>query len=189
MNPNAEHIRPEDCLLLMVDIQKPFLDTCINGDLLKKNAMALADTAKVFDIPILFTVQNMDRLGGFDPDILDCAHTPELYDKMEFSALENPEIKNAVASKNRRTLLLAGMETHICIFHTALSALHLGYRVHVASDAVSSPRMIDWKVGLKRLEKSGAVLSSTEMIIFELLGRAGTPQFKQLLPVLKNLAH
>ena len=106
---------------------------------------------------------------------------------MEFSCFQNATIAQAVAAFKRRTILLAGLETHICIFHTGVDAIRDGYRLHVASDAVTSRNHSNRAVGLNRLQRAGAVISSTEMIIYELLNRAGTPEFRKALPVLKTL--
>jgi nicotinamidase-related amidase len=87
---------------------------------------------------------------------------------------------------NRNTVLLCGMESHICVAQTALAALREGYIVHVASDAVSSRTEWNWKIGLERMRAAGAVISSTEMMIYELLRSSGAPAFKELLPQLKE---
>jgi nicotinamidase-related amidase len=87
----------------------------------------------------------------------------------------------------RRTLIIAGLETHVCVFHTAAHGLRLGYTVHVVADAVASRSRFNWEIGLKRLERAGVVISSTEMMVFELLNRAGTPEFRAALPLLKTL--
>ena len=87
---------------------------------------------------------------------------------------------------NRNTVLLCGMESHICVAQTALAALREGYIVHVASDAVSSRTEWNWKIGLERMRAAGAVISSTEMIIYELLRSSGATAFKELLPYLKE---
>ena len=86
---------------------------------------------------------------------------------------------------NRNTVLLCGMEAHICVMQTALGALNAGYLVHVASDAVGARAEWNWKVGLERMKAAGAVISSTEMMIYELLRCSGTPAFKELLQYLK----
>jgi nicotinamidase-related amidase len=78
------------------------------------------------------------------------------------------------------------METHICVMQTALAALHEGYLVHVASDAVSSRTESNWRIGLARMRAAGAVISSAEMMIYELLRSSGAPAFKELLPYLKG---
>ena len=86
---------------------------------------------------------------------------------------------------NRNTVLLCGMESHICVAQTALAALREGYLVHVASDAVSSRTEWNWKIGLDRMKAAGAVISSTEMAIYEALGSSGTSAFKDMLKHLK----
>ena len=85
----------------------------------------------------------------------------------------------------RNTLLLCGMETHICVMQTALGALNQGLNVHIAADAVSSRTELNWKLGLERMKEAGAVISSTEMMIYELMGRSGSSAFKEILPYLK----
>jgi nicotinamidase-related amidase len=86
----------------------------------------------------------------------------------------------------RNTLLLCGMESHICVTQTALGALREGYLVHVASDAVSSRTKWNWKIGLERMRSAGAVISSTEMMIYELMRSSSSAAFKELLPHLKG---
>src|SRR5438477_6361612 len=87
---------------------------------------------------------------------------------------------------NRNTVLLCGMESHICVMQTALGALRDGYLVHVASDAVGSRTEWNWKIGLERMRDAGAVISSTEMMVYELMRSSGTPEFKELLPYIKQ---
>jgi len=83
-------------------------------------------------------------------------------------------------------LILSGIESHICVFQTALGALELGYKVHVASDAVSSRTEWNWKVGLDRMRGAGAVISSTEMMIYETLKKSDSAEFKAILPSLRR---
>jgi nicotinamidase-related amidase len=84
-----------------------------------------------------------------------------------------------------RSLLVAGVESHICVTQTVLGALEAGYLVHVAADAVSSRTRENWQIGLNRMERASAVISSTEMIVYELLGKSSTPEFKAMLQMLK----
>ena len=177
----------EDCVLLLVDMQKSMLDLCIHQDRVVKNCAALIDVASIFEIPILCSQHNAEKLGGFLPELVAKVQQPVIRDKLEFSCLENEGIAQALENMRRRTVLLAGLETHVCIFHTGAHAARLGYLVHVAGDAVTSRSQFNWETGLRRLDRAGVVISSTEMIIFELLNRAGTPEFRRALPVLKAL--
>jgi nicotinamidase-related amidase len=186
-NIYAEFLRPDDCLLLLVDIQAVMLDPCDEASRLRKNAAALVDIAHIFEMPVFFTTHNAEKLGDFLPELTRKIQKPAILNKLEFSCFENEGIADAVMGTERRTLLVAGLETHVCIFHTCAHGIRLGYRVHVAADAVASRSRFNWEIGLRRLEKAGAVISSTEMIIFELLNRAGTPEFRASLPLLKSL--
>jgi nicotinamidase-related amidase len=186
-NIYGEFLDRSDCVLLLVDVQKAILDLCVEPARLRKHCAALIEIASIFQIPMVFSQHNPEKLGGFLPELVAMSPEPIVMDKLEFSCLENEAMARRLESLGRQTLLLCGMETHVCIFHTGAHAARLGYRVHVAGDAVSSRSTYNWETGLRRLEHAGAVVSSTEMIIYELLNRAGTPEFRQALPLLKRL--
>ena len=187
MNVYQEFLKHDECLLLLVDIQKSLFDLCVDRDRTSFNTGALIEVAEVFNIPVVLTVQNPEKLGGVPPELTDMISAPECFSKIEFNCFQNDGIARAIRRKGRKTLLIAGIEGHICIFHTAVGALRLGYRVHIARDAVTSRRDLDRQTGIHRMDRAGAVISSTEMIIFELLQQAGTKEFRTLLPLLKRL--
>jgi nicotinamidase-related amidase len=187
MNPYREFLNREDCILLLVDIQKVMLDPCEGKDRLVMNAGGLMAAAELFKIPIIFSEHNAEKLGGFLPELTGKVSAPTILNKLEFSCFQNEGLARAMARTGRRTLLLAGLETHVCIFHTGADALRLGYTVHVAADAVASRSGLNREVGLRRLEQAGAVNSSTEMMVYELLERCGTEEFRAALPLLKTL--
>jgi nicotinamidase-related amidase len=187
MDAYQEFLQRNDCLLMLVDIQKVLLDPCVDGAGLRRNAAALLDIAGILGIPAVLTTHNAQKLGGFLPELLARLPEPLVLDKLEFSCFSNDAMARAIQRTGRRTLLLAGLEAHVCVFHTGAHALRLGHRVHVATDAVSARSLHNRIIGLGRLEKAGAVMSSTEMIIYELLERAGTPAFRAALPLLKSL--
>src|SRR5260370_21927837 len=127
-------------------------------------------------------------LGRTVPEIASLLPDTAAIDKDRFSCFGS-EVFCSLLKRlpgNRNTLLLCGMETHICVMQTALAALSEGYLVHVASDAVSSRAEWNWKVGLDRMRVAGAVISSTEMMIYELVRSSGSAAFKELLPHLKG---
>ncbi len=186
MNPHGEFIKKEDCLLLLVDIQETLLRLCRDNERVVVNVDGLIDAFIVLDVPMIFSVHYGEKLGPFLPELTQKVRDPRVLHKVEFSCLKNPPIFRALEESGRRTLVLAGLETHICIFQTAVHALKEGYRVHVLADAVTSRGEANQEVGLRRMEKAGAVISSTEMVIFELLERAATPEFRRVLPVLKS---
>lgn len=187
MNESQRLLNRQDCVLLLVDFQKSMLDFCIEAGRVPKYAAVLAEIAQILDIPVFFSVQNEDKLGGVLPELTELLPHPKFLPKMEFNCFDNEVISAVVWKTGRKTLLLAGLEGHICIFQTALGALREGYRVHVPADAVTARSNLDLQTSLARLGNAGAVISSTEMMIFELLGRAGTAEFRAALPLVKKL--
>ena len=179
-------LRAEDCALAVIDIQEKLLPPIFEKERLVRNSQLLVRLADILSLPIIVSTQYVKGLGPTIPEISDLLPAVETIDKLEFGCFGNDAYCSAVGKlANRNTLLLCGMEAHICVMQTALGALNQGMNVHVAADAVSSRAELNWKLGLNRMQAAGAVLSSTEMMIYELLGKSGTPAFKEMLKHLK----
>ena len=180
-------LQAEKCALVVVDIQQKLLPPIFNKEQLVRNASLLIRLANILEIPVLVTTQYAKGLGETVPEIAQLIPDIHAIDKLEFGCFSKDTFCSAVKSLpgNRTTMLLCGMETHICVMQTALGALEQGYLVHVASDAVGSRAEWNWKIGLERMRDAGCVISSTEMMMYELLRKSGTPAFKELLQHLK----
>lgn len=180
-------LEAEQCALVVVDIQEKLLPPIFNKEALVKNSQLLIRLAKILDLPIMVTTQYSKGLGATVPEIASLLEGITAFDKLEFSCFGSDQFRSRLKALpgNRNTVLLCGMEAHICVMQTALGALNEGYLVHVASDAVGSRAEWNWKTGLDRMKSAGAVISSTEMMMYELLRCSGTPQFKELLQYLK----
>src|SRR5512135_1550014 len=178
----------DQCALVVVDIQEKLLPPIFEKERLVRNSQLLIRLAGILHIPTLLTTQYCKGLGSVLPEIASLAPESRPMDKQEFSCFGSKEFTATLKALpgRRNTLLLCGMETHICVTQTALGAVQQGYIVHVASDAVSSRAEWNWKIGLLRMRDAGAVISSTEMMIYELLRSSGTSSFKELLPYLKG---
>jgi nicotinamidase-related amidase len=181
-------LRPEDCALAVIDIQEKLLPPIYEKERMVRNSALLVRLANILSLPVIVSTQYEKGLGKTITEIaglLSEVNTKPV-DKLEFGCFGNGEYCSTVGKlANRTTLLLCGMESHICVTQTALGALNQGLNVHVAADAVSSRTELNWKLGLNRMQAAGAVLSSTEMMIYELLGKSGTPAFKEMLKHLK----
>jgi nicotinamidase-related amidase len=182
--------RPLDathCALVVVDIQEKLLPPIFDKETLVKNSQLLVRLARILSVPVIVTTQYRKGLGAVVPEIASLLEDAPEIDKLEFSCFGSDQFRSGLKSLpgNRNTVLLCGMETHICVMQTALGALNEGYLVHVASDAVGSRSEWNWRIGLDRMRAAGAVISSAEMMMYELLRCSGTPQFKELLPYLK----
>lgn len=185
----ARHpLEADRCALVVVDIQEKLLPPIFQKDQLLKNSQLLIRLAGILKIPALVTTQYAKGLGNTTPEIASLLPETQPIDKQMFSCFGSEAFCSLLKRMpgNRNTVLLCGMESHICVMQTALGALREGYIVHVASDAVSSRTEWNWKIGLERMRAAGAIISSTEMILYELLRSSGSPAFKELLPYLKG---
>ena len=179
-------LKPEDCALAVIDIQEKLLPPIFEKERLVRNAMLLVRLAGILGLPVLVSTQYAKGLGPTIEEISSLLPEAKTVDKLEFGCFGNGEYCSTVAGlADRNTLLVCGMESHICVTQTALGALKQGMNVHVAADAVSSRTELNWKIGLNRMQAAGAVVSSTEMMIYELLGKSGTQAFKEMLKHLK----
>ena len=183
--------RPLDasqCALRVVDIQERLLPPIFQKEQLLKNSQLLIRAAGILKIPAVVTTQYAKGLGNTVPEIASLLPETEPIDKQLFSCFGSDAFCSMLKRLpgNRTTVLLCGMESHICVMQTALGALREGYVVHVASDAVSSRTEWNWRIGLSRMQAAGAIISSTETMIYELMKSSGSPAFKELLPFLKS---
>src|ERR1700690_2328958 len=181
-------LEAEQCALIVVDMQEKLLPPMWEKERLVRNVQLLIRLAGILKIPALVTTQYAKGLGNTVPEIGSMLPDAPPLDKMTFSCFGSDVFCSLLKRLpgQRTTALLCGMETHICVMQTALGALREGYLVHVAADAVSSRTELNWRIGLDRMRAAGAILSSTEMMIYELLRSSGAPAFRELLPYLKG---
>src|ERR1700757_1926467 len=181
-------LQPEQCALVVIDIQEKLLPPIFQKEQLVRNSQLLIRAAGILKIPTLMSTQYAKGLGGTVPEVASLLPGVEAIDKTLFSCFGSDAFCSLLKRLpgQRNTLLLCGMESHICVTQTALGALREGYLVHVASDAVGSRTEWNWKIGLERMRAAGAVISSTEMMIYELMRSSSSAAFKELLPHLKG---
>jgi nicotinamidase-related amidase len=178
---------PEQCALIVIDIQEKLLPPIFEKERLLRNSQLLIRMAGVLKMPTLLSTQYSKGLGSTVPEVASLLPDTSPIEKQVFSCFGSDvfcaTLKRLPGTRN--TVVLCGMESHICVAQTALAALREGYVVHVASDAVSSRTEWNWKIGLERMRAAGAVISSTEMVIYEALRSSGTSAFKGMLQYLK----
>lgn len=177
----------ERTALLVIDIQERILAPIFEKDRLVRNSRLLMKAAQVMGVPMLLNTQYEKGLGPTVREIAELAPGAPSVDRRPFGCFEDAGFCAAMKHLpgDRNTLLVCGMESHICCTQTVLGALRAGYIVHVASDAVSSRTEWNWKTGLERMRAAGAVITSTEMAIYELMRASDAPAFKEMLKVLK----
>jgi nicotinamidase-related amidase len=174
--PNSSlKLRKEDCVLIVIDIQDKLMPLMAHKDRILENIVRLLKFSRIVGLPVILTEQT--NLGRTLPEVEREIIEFRPIQKLSFSCFLNDEFVKALLDTGRRTLLLCGIEAHVCVAQTALHGLS-EYQVQVICDAVSSRTEENWRVGLERGRQSGAVITSTEMLIFELLQRAGTDEFR-----------
>lgn len=177
-------LKPQTTCLVVVDPQTKLLDVIRRGPTIVDNILRLLRLADRFDLPVILTEQYVRLMGPILPDIM--AKLPEsvLIQKMDFDCCAVDEFNDRLGETKVKDVVLMGLETHICILQTSLSLKEAGYAVHVPQDAVDSRTKENWNVGLEQMRDAGVVISSTETVIFQLLGKAGTPEYKDMLRII-----
>jgi nicotinamidase-related amidase len=184
MSTPIARLRREDALLLVVDVQERLLPAMFEAERLARQCALLARTAQQLAIPVVATEQYPEKLGATIAPLAELLHDCMPISKMLFSAC-TPQVMSTLQESGRHSIVLCGLETHVCVMQTALDLVENGFQVFVPQDAVSSRYESDKRIGLERIKSVGAIPCSTEMVVFELLREAGTPNFKALLPFIK----
>jgi len=168
--------------LVVIDVQEAFRPAVRSFKRVAKNVGTLVEGAKALGVPVVVSEQYPKGLGATVPEVAD--HLPEGAQPLEkvcFSATDADGFDLGI----RDQVLLCGIETHVCVSQTAHHLLERGVQVHVARDAVSSRTKENKNLGLKKMEDSGVIVTSVETALFELLGAAGTPEFKAVQALVK----
>ena len=177
---------PSRTAFLLVDVQERLCTAMPPADLarLVKYAQALIRAAPDLGIPVIATEQYPKGLGHTLPALRELLPSPPI-EKMTFSCGADPAFSAALERTQRRTVVMAGMETHVCVFQTARDLVAAGYDVQVCADAVASRFEEHRRVGLELCREVGAVVTTAETALFDLLGQCGTPLFKKVSPLVR----
>jgi nicotinamidase-related amidase len=178
-------LNEKDCCLVVVDVQGKLAQLMHDKDVLVKNIRILIQAAKILEIPILWCQQVPAALGETIPEITELLSENQPINKSSFSCLGCDEFVNKLEAVNCRQILLCGIETHVCIYQTAVELLSKDYEVDVIADAVSSRTIENKQIALNRIADERARVTSTEMALFEILKSADHPQFRQIAKLIK----
>ncbi len=178
-------IQPEDTALVIIDIQGKLAHLMHEKELLFRNVQRMIDGAGVLGLPIVWVEQNPRGLGPTVEEVAGHLQGHEPVEKMCFSCGQSRDFMSRLEATGRKNVLLTGIETHICVFQTARDLLEKGYGVQVVVDAVSSRTAQNKAIGIERMQMAGALPTCVEMALYELLGEAGGPKFKEILKLIK----
>jgi nicotinamidase-related amidase len=173
----------EKTALIVVDIQGNLAQAMSEKELLFENVEKIIRGVQVFGVPVLVTEQV--KLGPTIPALARYLEGVKPIVKDSFSCCGDERFMKELTALNRRQILMTGIEAHVCAYQTTMDLLEKGYEVHLVADAVSSRTIRNREIGIQKLKDSGAILTSTEMALFELLKTAGDPKFKEIFKIVK----
>lgn len=171
--------------LVVIDIQERLARAMPKLDEYYRNVGILIKVFRRLSAPIIVTEQYTKGLGPTVPEIADALGDFEPIEKMTFSCTGEPDYIEAFQNTGVNQAVLSGMETHVCVQQTALDLLAAGHQVHVAADAVRSRKKQEWAFALERLRQAGVIITTTEAIVFEMLVKCGTDEFKDISKLVK----
>ncbi|NLJ33257.1 MAG: hydrolase [Firmicutes bacterium] len=175
----------EDSAFVVIDIQERLAAVMKYGKQAVKNNAILLAAAREFNMPVLVTEHYPQGLGKTVAELGAELGADEVYEKIIFSAVGEGEIAAVLRGLGRKKLIVTGMETHVCVLQSVRDMLSLGFHVHVVGDGVCSRTKENYRNGLEQMSAMGAVITNTETVVFDLLKRAGTPEFKKLSRLIK----
>ncbi len=170
----------EDTVLLIVDIQEKLAVVMKERDKVVKNNLHLIELAKMINMPVMVTEQYPKGLGTTVTELREAIPSYRPVEKMTFDCCGQPTFLGELKEHKRKNVVLTGMETHICVLQTCIGLLGGGINVHLVQDAVCSRTKENWKTGVELMRDAGAVVTSTETVLFQLLKVAGTEEFKKI---------
>ena len=184
---NPRLIQKEKCALLVIDIQEKILPAIFDSERVITNSLKLINGFKIMNVPVFLTEQYPKGLGHTDSRIL--AALPDIIpiEKMTFSCYGSEEFVDKLKVNNISQVAICGIESHVCVVQTALDLIANDFQVFVASDAVSSRKLFDFEMSLRRMGANGAEISLTESILFEILNVCGTDEFRSVSKLVKSL--
>ena len=184
---NHPHLlHADNTVVVIIDMQEPFLRGIYEPERVEANVRALARGANALRLPIIATTQYAEKMGGVIASVKSLlpVQLPP-FDKLTFSAMGSPSFVSELRRTGRKQVLLCGVESHICVNQTAHDMIAAEYQVHVVTDAVSSRAEANWRLGLEKMRLARAMPTSVEAALYELLHEAGTPEFREILEIVK----
>ncbi len=178
-------LKTENTALLVIDIQGKLAQSMFNKEKLFQNLQIIVKSAQILKLPIIWMEQLPQKIGPTIPELAELLNEAEPIKKSSFSCCGNKKFLNALSNIECGNLLLVGIETHICVYQTAIDLLKRRYNVHAIADAVSSREPENRRIGLKKIETAGGSLTTVETVLFELLKTAENKNFSDIVKLIR----
>ncbi|HDM88874.1 MAG TPA: hydrolase [Candidatus Bathyarchaeota archaeon] len=176
----------DETALIIIDVQEKLFERVEDGDRIADSICKLIRFANILGIPIILTEQYPEGLGPTIHRIRELIPNVKPIEKIEFSCMASREFRRRISEINVKNLVLTGIEAHICVAQTAIEAITSGYKVYVVYDAISSRHRDDKAIAIERMKQHGVYMVTSEMLMYEVLRRAGTPEFKEILKLVRE---
>ncbi len=178
-------INESDCLALVIDVQERLVPAMHQPEVLLASTVRLLEGYRILGLPLVVSEQYPKGLGSTVPALADLLKAAAILPKLSFSCLDDPAIAEKLASFGRKTIVVSGIESHVCVLQTVVDLLAAGYQVVVLADCVASRQTTERDIALARMAREGAIISTSESILFELCRVTGTERFKAISRLVK----
>ncbi len=172
-------------VLVIIDVQERLIPLMSNQQALIDNLSRLLHGIIALKMPIIFTEQYPEKLGKTVGDLVSMLNNPTLISKLSFSCWQEAAFRNKLNSMDHKNVILAGIEAHVCVYQSAIDLLNNGFNVHLVADAVSSRNGSNRDFAIERMKQEGVKLTTSEMVLFELVSVAQGEDFKQILKIVR----
>ena len=178
-------LKPESAMLNVIDVQGRLAGIVADSENVRRNIVRLIEGTRLFSMPLLATEQVPEKLGATIPEVKAALGGGDLPTKETFSCWQDGGMRESYAAAGRKQVLVCGIECHVCVYQTVRDLLAADYEVHLVVDAVSSRSLLNKEVAVRRMERMGAHLTTTEMALFELKFDCTGETFRQLSKLVK----
>lgn len=183
--PSRSRLSLQQSFLVVVDVQGKLARLMHETEAMIASQRILIEGCRMLEIPVVWAEQLPDKLGATVPELAEKLDGLSPHAKSSFGCLGDPELRDAIEALDRSQAILCGIETHVCVWQTAVRMLENGYQVHLACDATSSRSARNREIAIHRMQAEGVRLSCVEMALFELMGEAGHPRFRDIAKLVK----
>lgn len=180
MNKHSNLLNRDKVALLIIDVQERLLPAMYEGETLIKNIKKVTEGFNILNCPIFYTEQYPQGLGKTIDDLKTSLQKAQKFEKISFSVVGAESLVETFIKMNIKQIVIAGIETHICVLQSALDLQSEGFQVYVMEDAVTSRKEVDKKTALRRINSKNIDLITVESVLFEILEKAGTQEFKEI---------
>jgi nicotinamidase-related amidase len=182
---DIRYLDVDQSLLLVIDIQDAFTPHIQEMDRVVERSAIMVEAAQVLGLPIIVTEQYPKGLGRTVEALQQSLGNCRYYEKTAFSVMKELAIQEAIHRTGRKQIIIAGIETHVCVSQTAFHLLEDDFQVYIVADAAGSRRKLDHDTALERIRQAGAVITTTEAVIMEMTLTSKHPSFKQISTIIK----